>query len=62
MTKVITVGLDLGKNVFQVHGVDRAGEAVLRRRLRRSEVLRFFAKLEPATIGIEACATAHHWA
>lgn len=62
MTKVITIGLDLGKNVFQVHGVDASGEAVLRRRLRRSEVLRFFSKLEPATIGIEACATAHHWA
>ena len=61
MTKVITVGLDLGKNVFQVHGVDASGEAVLRRRLRRGEVLRFFAKLEPATVGIEACATAHHW-
>src|SRR5678809_1062310 len=61
MTKVITIGLDLGKNVFQVHGVDASGAAVLRRRLRRGEVLGFFAKLEPATVGIEACATAHHW-
>lgn len=62
MTKVITIGLDLGKTVFQVHGVDASGDAVLRRRLRRSEVLRFFAKLEAATVGVEACATAHHWA
>jgi transposase len=62
MTKVITIGLDIGKNVFQVHGVDASGEVVVRRRLRRGEVLKFLAKLEPTTIGIEACATAQHWA
>ena len=56
------VGLDLAKNVFQVHGVDEAGRAVLRKKLRRSEVLPLFAKLEPAVVGMEACHTAHYWA
>jgi transposase len=54
--------LDLAKHVFQVHGVDAAGAVVLRRRLRRSEVLSFFAGIEPALVGMEACATAHYWA
>ena len=56
------VGLDLAKSVFQVHGVDIAGQAVVRRRLARSQVLGLFAKLPPCVIGMEACAGAHHWA
>jgi transposase len=58
---VEVVGLDLAKNVFQVHGVDAAGRVVLRRRLRRNEVVAFFAALPPALVGMEACHTAHHW-
>jgi transposase len=53
--------LDLAKNVFQVHAVDAAGSVVLRKRLRRSQVLAFFAGVPPCLIGLEACATAHHW-
>jgi transposase len=60
--QVTTIGLDLAKQVFQVHGVDVKGVAVLRRRLRRSEVVSFFSTLPSCLIGIEACATAHHWA
>jgi transposase len=56
------IGLDLAKNVFQVHGVDRKGRVVLRRQLRRAQVERFFAQLAPVVIGMEACAGAHHWA
>ena len=56
------IGLDLAKHVFQVHGVDAAGKMVLRKRLRRSEVTRFFVALEPCLIGIEACGSGHHWA
>ena len=59
---IITVGLDLAKQVFQVHGVDAEGRAVLRRKLRRSEVIRFFASLPPCLVGMEACSSAHHWA
>lgn len=62
MKEVITVGLDIAKHVFQVHGVDQDGNAVLRRKLRRAEVVSFFDELSPCLIGIEACATAHHWA
>ena len=62
MNEVITIGVDLAKNVFQVHGVDAAGETVIRRRLRRSRVLPFFEKQPPCLVGMEACATAHHWA
>ena len=54
-----TMGLDLAKNVFQVHGVDDEGTVVIRRQLRRPRVLPFFKKLPPCLIGIEACATAH---
>ncbi len=61
MDEITTIGLDLAKNVFQVHGVDAAGLVVVRRRLRRSEVLRFFAKLPPCLVGMEACGTAHYW-
>jgi transposase len=60
--QVTTIGLDLAKQIFQVHGVDRDGRAVVRKRLRRSEVLSFFSGLEPCLVGMEACATAHHWA
>jgi transposase len=62
MGEVVTVGLDIAKSVFQVHGVDGAGEVAVRRQLRRAQVLAFFAKLPACLIGIEACATAHHWA
>jgi len=59
---VAIVGLDLAKNVFQIHGIDADGHVVLRRKLRRSEVLRFFEALPACLVGMEACATAHHWA
>jgi transposase len=61
MGEVSTIGLDLAKNVFQVHGIDAAGRVLVRRQLRRGEVLAFFARLRPCLIGMEACATAHHW-
>jgi len=60
--QLATVGLDLAKNVFQLHGVDAKGRVVVRRRLRRAEVMRFFAELPPCRVGMEACAGAHHWA
>ena len=60
--EVTTIGIDLAKNVFQVHGVDAAGKTVIRRQLRRRQVLPFFKKLSPCLIGMEACATSHHWA
>ena len=56
-----TIGLDLAKSVFQVHGIDAAGQVVVRRQLRRRQLLGFFEKLDPCLVGIEACATAHHW-
>lgn len=62
MNEVSTVGLDIAKKVFQVHAVDRGGAVVARRTLRRSQVLAWFAKLAPCLVGLEACATAHHWA
>jgi transposase len=61
MEKITTIGLDLAKNVFQVHGVDTAGKVVVRRQLRRGDVLRFFGELSPCVIGMEACGTAHYW-
>src|SRR6202023_534819 len=61
MKEVTTIGLDLAKNVFQVHAVDRTGAVVVRRALRRSQVLAWFAKLPPCLVGMEACATAHYW-
>ena len=60
--QVTTIGLDLAKSVFQVHGVDISGRAVIKKKLRRAEVLKFFQALPPCRIGMEACATAHHWA
>jgi len=62
MNEISTIGLDLAKNVFQLHGVDTSGRVVLRRQLRRGAVEPFFAKLSPCTVGMEACASAHHWA
>src|SRR5271155_693550 len=60
--QVITIGVDLAKNVFQVHGVDSAGKVVITRQLRRKEVLDFFSKLPACLVGMEACGTGHHWA
>jgi len=60
--QVSTVGLDIAKNVFQVHGVDDHGRTVLRRKVSRGQLLKLFTGLEPCLIGMEACATAHHWA
>jgi transposase len=61
MEQVTTIGLDLAKRVFQVHGVDARGGVVLRRQLKRRQVVPFFAKLAACRVGIEACGTAHHW-
>jgi transposase len=61
MQRVTTIGLDIAKSVFQVHGVDAIGNAVIRRQLKRRYVLAFFQKLAPCVVGIEACATSHHW-
>ena len=60
--KVTTIGIDLAKNVIQVHGVDERGKAVLKKQLKRNQVVAFFANLPPCLVGIEACASAHHWA
>lgn len=62
MTDVSTIGLDLAKKVFQVHGIDASGTVIIRRSLRRDRVLAFFAQLPRCLVGMEACATAHHWA
>lgn len=62
MGEIITIGLDIAKNVFQVHGVDGNGAILVRRRLRRAEVLKFFAALKPCLVGVEACASSHFWA
>ena len=60
--QVSTIGVDLAKNVFQTHGVDAAGKVTVIKQLRRGQVLGFFAELPPCLVGMEACATAHHWA
>jgi transposase len=62
MSEVSTIGLDLAKHVFQVHGVDEQGNVVVRKQLRRGAVVKFFADLPPCTVGIEACSSAHYWA
>src|SRR5262245_9289363 len=59
---VSTIGLDLAKNVFQVHGIDANEKVVVRKQQRRSQVIGFFEALPPCLVGMEACATAHHWA
>jgi transposase len=60
--EISTIGLDLAKNVFQFHGISATGEVVIRKALRRSQMLPFFAKLPPCLVGAEACGTSHHWA
>src|ERR1700684_3762523 len=60
--QITTIGLDLAKSVFQVHGVDATGQVVVRKSLRRPQMLPFFAKLPSCLVGIEACGTSHHWA
>jgi transposase len=62
MGEVITIGIDIAKSVFQIHGVDADGVVVIRRRVGRARVLEFFADLPPCRVGMEACATAHQWA
>jgi transposase len=61
MQSISTIGLDIAKSVFQVHGVDAAGQVVVRRQLRRRHVLAFFEKLPPSLVGMEACTSSHHW-
>ncbi|SAI74247.1 Transposase IS116/IS110/IS902 family [Bordetella ansorpii] len=60
--KITAIGLDLAKQVFQVHGVDESGKPVIRKRLKRDQLTAFFAQLPPCLVGMEACASAHHWA
>src|SRR3989337_1898556 len=61
MQAITTIGLDIAKSVFQVHGIDAAGTVIIRRQLKRRYVIAFFQKLPPCLVGIEACATSHHW-
>ena len=61
MGEVSTIGLDIAKSVFQVHGVDADGAVVIRKRISRAKVLEFFAAVPPCLVGIEACPSAHHW-
>ncbi|HEX2818535.1 MAG TPA: IS110 family transposase [Phenylobacterium sp.] len=62
MGEVVTIGLDIAKSVFQVHGIDAAGEVIVRRLIRRAQLLPFFARQPACVVGIEACASSHHWA
>jgi transposase len=62
MSEIVTIGLDLAKNVFQVHGVAADGRVIVRRQLRRSDVLTFFRKVPACLVGMEACGSAHYWA
>jgi transposase len=59
--EITMIGLDLAKSIFQVHGNDKSGAIMVRRALRRSQVLPFFAKFAPCLVGIEACGTSHYW-
>src|ERR1017187_5149753 len=61
MQTITTIGLDIAKSVFQVHGVDAEDKVIIRRQLKRRYVLAFFQKLPPCLVGIEACASSHHW-
>jgi len=60
--KVTTLGLDLAKNLFQVHGVNEFGKPAIKKQLRRNQMAEFFVNLPPCLIGMEACGSAHHWA
>ena len=60
--KITTIGIDLAKNVLQIHGADERGKPVVRKQLKRDKVMAFFANMEPCVIGMEACGSAHHWA
>ena len=60
--QITTIGLDIAKNVFQVHGINANEKLVVRKQLRRSQMMKFFAAQPPCLVGMEACATAHHWA
>src|SRR5699024_1467387 len=62
MTDITTIGIDLAKNVFQIHGVDKHGKTVIKKQLRRKQMAEFFANLPACRIGMEACASAHYWA
>ena len=62
MGEVSTIGIDIAKSVFQVHGVDTDGAVVIRKRIGRTKILKFFTDLPPCLVGMEACATSHHWA
>src|SRR5256714_2363824 len=62
MSDITTIGVDLAKHVFQVHGIDAEGATVLRKRLRRGQVVAFFSRIPRCVVGLEACATAHYWA
>ena len=61
MQAITTIGLDIGKSVFQVHGIDAEGNVIVRRQLKRRSVTAFFRKLPPCLVGIEACASSHYW-
>ena len=61
MKQISVIGLDLAKNVFQIHAVDAAGQVILRKQIRRNGMMRFFARLSPCLIGMEACGSAHYW-
>ena len=61
MQTITTIGLDIAKSVFQVHGIDVEGKVIIRRQLKRRYVLAFFQKLPPCLIGMEACVSSHHW-
>ena len=61
MQTITTIGLDIAKSIFQVHGVDAAGDVIVRRKMKRRYVLIFFQKLQPCLVGIEACASSHYW-
>jgi len=61
LTTIMTIGIDLAKEVFQNHGIDERGKAILRKQLRRAQMAPFFANLAPCLIGMEACGSAHYW-
>jgi len=60
--KITTIGIDLAKEIFQIHCVDSRGKVLLRKQLRHNEMAKFFANIDPCLIGMEACGSAHHWA